>query len=274
MCSTRSFLGLSRETHMFVGRQSEVARVREAIRRRASLLIWGARGSGKSALLAHSIAMLPQPVNRRCLWAMGHGSPQEILRSIAQNLEQDPLFMARFRGETSRGASFSHWVSRQTSLRLRGLLYRAARAGEYWIILEDLAPMTSALKRIAKELMVNQETPIYSTARGASYTELGYGVQLYWNDRLKLYLGGLDPAAARELLEHSIQKFGLSRFNLQGFREELLELSGSLPGAIIGMCAAAADHRYHFHGRIKTKLLHVDYLMQRHEPRTAYEHSA
>jgi hypothetical protein len=27
------------------------------------------------------------------------------------------------------------------------------------------------------------------------------------------------------------------------------------------MCGAAADSRYHFKGRIKTRLLHVDYLV-------------
>jgi hypothetical protein len=152
-------------------------------------------------------------------------------------------------------------VNEQSSLRLRGLLYRAAGAGEYWIFLEDLAPMSHLLTRIVKELMWNQKTPVYAIGPGWTYTELGHGAQLYWNDRQRLHVGAMPPAAAKELLEFAIRQFGLSRFDLEGFREDILHFSAMLPGAIVRMCAAAADGQYHFDGRIKTKLLHVDYLV-------------
>jgi hypothetical protein len=74
-------------------------------------------------------------------------------------------------------------------------------------------------------------------------------------------VGGLALPAAKELLEICIRRFALSEFDLQGFREEILEFSGLLPGAIVQMCAAAANSNYHYEGRIKTRLLHVDYLM-------------
>jgi hypothetical protein len=50
-------------------------------------------------------------------------------------------------------------------------------------------------------------------------------------------------------------------FDLSGFREDILDFSAMLPGAIVRMCEAAGDSHYHFEGRIKTKLLHVDYLL-------------
>lgn len=204
---------------------------------------------------------MPERVARRCICASGNGSPQDVLRSIAEGLAEDPLFRAKFRADAGYGASFSHWVNEQSSLRLRGLLYRAAGAGEYWIFLEDLAPMSHLLARIVKELMWNQKTPVYAIARGWTYTELGHAAQLYWNDRQRLHIGALPVAAAKELLELSIRQFGLSRFDLEGFREDILDFSEMLPGAIVTMCAAAADSQYHFEGRIKTKLLHVDYLV-------------
>ena len=261
MSATRSTLVIAPEGGTFLGRQSEAARLQDAIRKRESLLVWGIADSGKSTLVARVISQLPERIARRCVCATGNGCPQDILRSIAQGFAEDPLFKSKFRADTGYGASFEQWIKHQTSLRLRGLLYRAAGAGEYWIFLEDLAPVTHILSRILKELMWNHKTPIYAVAPGWTYTELGHAAQLYWNDRQRLHVGGLPLAAAKELLEWSIRRYGLSHLDLEGFREDILEFSGMVPGAIVRMCAAAADTHYHFEGRIKTKLLHVDYLM-------------
>jgi hypothetical protein len=261
MAVARLMHGVALESRVFLGRKNELSRLCEAIRKRESLLVWGASDSGKTVLVARALSELPERIAKRCICTRGVGSPHDILRGIAEGFAADPLFRSRFLGETGYGASFSHWVREQTSLRLRGLLYRAAGAGEYWIFLEDLAPMTHMLTRIVKELMINQETPIYSIAPGWTYRELGHAGQLYWNDQQRLHVGALSLAAANELLEWAIQKFGLSKFDLDGFREDILEFSGLLPGAILRMCEAATDSHYHFDGRIKTKLLHVDYLM-------------
>ena len=50
--------------------------------------------------------------------------------------------------------------------------------------------------------------------------------------------------------------------DLEDFRDDILRLSGHLPGSIVRMCELAADSRYHYGDRIKIKLVHVDYLMQ------------
>jgi hypothetical protein len=269
LSAPQSMLAISADTGIFLGRQNEQARLQQAIRKRESLLIWGASNSGKSALVARAVANLPEKIVRHCVCARGNGTPQDILREMAQGFADDPLFRSRFRAETGFGASFSHWVHAQTSLRLRGLLYRAAGAGEYWIFLEDLAPMTHMLTRITKELMLNQETPIYAVAQGWTCGELGHAAQLYWNDRLRLHVGALALPAAKELLELCIRRFELGQFDLEGFREDILDFSRLLPGAIFRMCAAAADSHYHYEGRIKTKLLHVDYLMKHCESSSA-----
>jgi Cdc6-like AAA superfamily ATPase len=254
--------GIALESDVFLGRKGEISRLYDAIRKRESLLVWGASGSGKTALVARALSELPDRVAKCCISAQGTGTPHDILRDIAQRFTEDPLFCSKFRAETGYGASFSNWVNAQTSLRLRGLLYRATGAGQYWIFLENLSPMTHILARIVKELMINQETPIYCLAAGWTYRELGHGAQLYWNDQQRLHVGALSPAAANELLDWAIQRFGLSKFDLDGFREDILEFGGLLPGAILRMCEAATDSHYHSDGRIKTKLLHVDYLMK------------
>lgn len=247
----------------FLGRNTEINRLREAIRKRESLLIWGASDAGKTALVSKLISELPEKIARHCLCAAGHGSPQEILRGLIKKFEDtdNPLLGKKFRAEAGYGESFAHWTKQQTSLRLRGLLYKAVSEGEYWIFFEDVAPITHILARIIKELIWNRKTPVYLVARGWTYTEVGHVAQLYWTDQHRLQVGPLAFPAAKELLETCIRQFALSQFDLEGFREDILEFSGLLPGAIIKMCEAAADSRYHFEGRIKTKLLHVDYLV-------------
>ena len=75
--------------------------------------------------------------------------------------------------------------------------------------------------------------------------------------------GPIGPArAARELLERCIERFALTSLDLDDFREEMLHLSGNLPGAIVKMCEMAANPRYHYGDRVKLKLVHVDYLLQ------------
>jgi hypothetical protein len=85
---------------------------------------------------------------------------------------------------------------------------------------------------------------------------------LYWNDALRIHVAPLHERAAKELLEICIRMFRLDSVDLEGFRENILRVSGLLPGAIVKMCELAADSRYHYGDRIKFKLVHVDYLMQ------------
>ncbi|MGH9744368.1 MAG: hypothetical protein ACRD51_18655 [Candidatus Acidiferrum sp.] len=250
----------------FVDRGAEEGRLHEAIRKRESLLIWGEPGAGKSALVRRAISTMPERIAGRCLYVSGAGSPQSMLRSVAEGLVDDPLFRTKWRADTG-GGSFPRWVQAQSSLRLRGLLYRAAGASQYWIFLEDMPAASHMLARIIKELMWNQKTPVYAIASSWTKRKLGHAAPLFWNDRLMLHVGPLSGNAARELLELAIKRFGLFRFELEGFREDILSFSGLMPGAIVRMCAAARDRHYHFEGRIKTRLLRVDYLLNQCEGR-------
>ncbi len=62
-------------------------------------------------------------------------------------------------------------------------------------------------------------------------------------------------------MRECIQRFGLARYNLSGFEQEVLELSRQVPGAIVKMCALAANPRYHFGSQIKIKSVYIDFLM-------------
>jgi hypothetical protein len=99
-------------------------------------------------------------------------------------------------------------------------------------------------------------------ARGFSHAEIGYAWSIYFTPQYHIKLGPLPESASRELLEQCIQRFGLASLDLEGFREDVLRLSGQLPGSIINMCQLAADPHYHYGDHVKIKLIHVDYLLR------------
>ena len=66
---------------------------------------------------------------------------------------------------------------------------------------------------------------------------------------------------AENCWERCIQKLGLEKLDLKGFREDVLRLSSSVPGTIVRMCHLAQAPEYRFGSRLKTKLIHIDCLM-------------
>ena len=109
-----------------------------------------------------------------------------------------------------------------------------------------------------------RKSPVYLLIRDEREQHRFYNF-FYWGDRERLALQPLPAQAAAELLESCIERFGLSRLDLTDFREEALELSKRVPGAIVKMCTLAADPRYQYESRVKIKSVYIDYLLNGHD---------
>ncbi len=249
----------------WVDRQQELRRLQDAVRRRESLLIWGDSDAGKTALVAKVIGNSTDRVRRSCLRVDGGASVKELLLKFVLALWQNehPLVVGKWRTAQTSHYTVSGWLRGQSSGRLRSMVCDVLKAQPCWIFLDNFPPCTHGVARFLEELMWRWETPVYVLARGCSPTELGEAWGLYWNDNLRLPVGPLPVADATALLSVCIRRLGLSRYELGGFRDEVLELSGRLPGTITKMCEMAAQPKYHYQGQIKTRLVHVDYLMGR-----------
>lgn len=249
----------------WVGRQYEMQQLREAMKRRESLLIWGESDSGKTALVKRMIGQLPSKMQQTCIWANGGATVRELLQELVRWLweNEDPLVVENWRASQASHYTVSGWLREKSAGRLRLLFCAALKGRPCWIFLDHIPPCTHLVARFLKELIWRWETPVYMLARGCSPAELGDAWSLYWNDKLRLSLGPLPVADAAAFLAACIRRFGLDRYELDDFQSEVLELSGRLPGAILKMCEMAAQPRYQYHGQIKTRLVHVDYLMGR-----------
>jgi hypothetical protein len=256
-----------------VGRKNELQELRAAIQKGESRLVWGPMDAGKTALIKKVISELPDADGRKCVYWEGAASGRQLVAHFIDRLYQlgDPFVQQKVRADGATETSSNRWIQKQTSLRLRGILFTALTQGNYRFFVDHLPPPTHNMARLMKEIMYRCGTPVYLAARGYSQNEIGYSWSLYWHDGLRVHLGPLKERDARELLESCIRALGLGVLDLEDFREDMLRLSGHLPGSIVKMCDLAANSRYHYGDRIKIKLVHVDYLMQ--STASAKEHS-
>lgn len=247
-----------------VGRKEELRQLRAAIEHRESRLVCGPMDAGKTSLIQAAIAALAEPQRRNCICWTGPATGRELASGLLRGiyLAGDLFVRRKIQADGATFDSIDRWLARQSALRLRGILFTACEKGAYQFFLDHFPPPSHNMARLLKEIMYRFRTPIYLAARGPLQSDIGYAWSLYWNDGMRIHLGPLSERAARELLESCIREFGLASLHLGGFREEILHLSAHLPGSIVKMCALAAGSRYHYGDQIKTKLLHVDYLLR------------
>ncbi len=252
----------SRTPPVFVDREAEAQCLHAAIRKRESLLIGGPAGIGKTALVLKILDELSVDSTQSFLYFSNIGGLHELLRRIAQRLFEvkDITLRRQFHVDGVNKSTFKAWLNAQSASRLKGALYPAVENRLYWIFLDHFLALTDAMAKVMKELVRMRNTPVYLLARGFTERENGHVAEIYWNDQQRLTLTPLSKKAATELIEHCVNHYGLLNLNLDGFRNEILRLSGQIPGAIVKMCELAAEPRYQFGNRIKTKLLHIDYL--------------
>jgi len=251
-----------------LGRRKELRRLMAAIERRSSQLICGRPDTGKTTLLQHAIAGLPEAIREKCICWSGPASGRELVSHLVAKLYSagDAFVSRKVHADGGSTARLNQWLKNQSALRLRGILYSAATRGDYRFFLDEFPSASLPIAKLMKEIIYRCRTPIYLAGSGYSSAEIGFAWSLYWTDEYRIQLGPLPESAARALLEASIRRFGLEALELERFREEILSLSGLLPGAIVKMCELAADARYHYGNRIKTKVVHIDYLMRANAP--------
>ena len=249
---------------LFINREAEARRLNAAIGKRESLLIVGPAGIGKTSLVLKVLDLLPADSTRSYLYFSGIDGLHDLLHRVVQRLYevQDPTLRKQLHTEGINKNAFKAWLDAQSTSRLKGALYRAAENKHYWIFLDHFSALPDAVAKVVKELVRMRDTPVYILARGFTERENGHSTKLYWNDQQWMKMTPLKKKAASELLEHCIHHHGLLNMDLDDFRVEILRLSGKVPGAIVKMCEFAAQPRHQYGGNIKTKLVHIDYLMR------------
>jgi hypothetical protein len=248
---------------MFVGRNAEAKRLREAILARQSLLICGPADSGKTALLHETFSSLPDAVRKNCIACSSCESPQSMWRDLMHSLAkaEDPQILSWLSHECHSSKSLDSWLYQQSSLRLRGILRSAMRAGNYSVFIDAPGIPPAGAYRLLQEWVWSRRTPVFLLARGATERELGRVARLYWHNGLQLDLGPLQFEDVETLFEHAIARAGLTKLADSEFRDFVLARCGGFPGRIVRLCELASQSAYQSGGHLKLHTLALDFLL-------------
>jgi len=233
---------------------AERRRIEGALQKRQSLLVLGPRGSGKTRLLREcsftisETAFIPYSANMHVL-----------LQALAVGLKG--AGHPGLSGCVPRGATAAYWASKQTSVRLRGILWTALEEHPARMILDGIEASTFPIFRFFQRIYLVPGMSIIASARDA-YT-LGVLGRLFWDPRKTLVLKPLNESAAAELFDAAARKFGIAATNTNEFRARALEAAEGNGSQIVEMCRLAAKPEYiTASGKIKFELVRIDSLVR------------
>jgi hypothetical protein len=239
-----------------LGLREERERLKKALIRHESLLVLGPAGAGKTALIRATTAELP--VERGIVHARYSANLHRLLGNLARAL------LAARHGAFERLAKPSgdveEWLCKQTSVHLKGLLWMALETQPLTIVLDGADGASFPIYRFFQRLYFAPGMAFIAAARDTA--SLGALSRLFWDPRAVIHIRPLNRADSEQLFDLAARKFELERFELDDFREKVLESAQGNPGQIVEMCRLAANPLYVSGRYIKFAPLRIDVMMR------------
>lgn len=248
-------------TERLVGREKILDALFDYIHAGQSVLLIGAAGMGKTAVLRALKARAEHSHTRRALYCASASTVKEVLKSVAEDLDA----LQRDIPSDQRPAP---WVPHQERLaspsfstlsirKLRRLLIPWLRSGQYPVLLDHVGAVRGAYVTFLDELVEDLHVPIVVTARSLHPDESG---RLWWVGCrfAKIEIPALTLGEARALTEETLDRNVVSLPDRQDFIRELVRLAAGNPRIITRICEMARLSRYQIGGRTDLRLLHLD----------------
>ncbi|HEY7307300.1 MAG TPA: AAA family ATPase [Bryobacteraceae bacterium] len=239
-----------------IGLVSERKRFLDALQKRESLLLLGPRGCGKTTVIQSVIKALP---NRDDIVYLRY-SPvlHELLVLLARTLvDAHHKYLRRL---MPKNGDLAKWLSQQTSIHLRGILWNALEAEPKTIILDGVDGASHPIFRFLQRVYFAPGTTMVAAARDS--VALGALSRLFWHPQKVIHFKLLSEVDAEHLFDLAVDRFGLGHLGIEEFRHKVLEAANGNPGQIVQMCKLATDPQYVTGKYIKFVPLRMDALMK------------
>ncbi len=237
----------------FVGMAKEVQRLTLAFATGDPLLLLGPQGCGKTRLIREALCS-----NQHVQYVAWVPTLHGLLTAMARTLiaTRHASFISRAKPGTDPEA----WLTAQTSIHLKGLLWTALESAPVAMMLDGIAGASFPTYRFLQRIYHTRGMALFAASRDA--ISLGALARLFWNPAKALNVPPLQERDAEQLFEAAADYFELRNLDLGEFREKVLESARGNPGQITEMCRLAAQPQYHAGRYIKFSPLRIDTVMK------------
>lgn len=236
-----------------VGMAREQRRLATALRNRESLLLLGPGGCGKTRLIRETLRG-----DEECLYVAWEPTLHGLLVVIARLLIATAH--ASFLSRAKPGPEPDGWLSNQTSIHLKGLLWNALESSPVPLILDGVTGSGSPTYRFLQRIYHTPGMTVFAAARDVP--GMGALSRLFWDPRRMLNIAPLNDRDAARLFDLAAAHFKLCNLDLDEFRAKALESAQGNAGLIIEMCRLAAQPQYVAGRYVKFVPLRIDTLIK------------
>jgi GTPase SAR1 family protein len=213
-----------------IGRERELAVVREHLRAGKNLVVFGPAGVGKTALVQEAIRDLPGVL---------YGADSATLKTACESL------LAAL-GRAAPGAD--------NIVRKRAVLH--ATAGQrWWFVFDHVGRVSPKLESFLEN--VCEAHPVIVVTRSIAWSDMGHLKMLLWDfDRLEL--APLPRASMLKVLRAQMQELQLRVPDHEHFEADVLRIAGHNLHVLMELCRRAANGQYVFGEHLSTRLVDID----------------
>ena len=242
---------------LLIGREKLIANVANYIQNGRSVLVVGAAGMGKTAILQAVAQRLLQPGTSRTVLYCGEATK---LRKTLQLLAEGLYDRRGARPTVTTGARV---VSRRRMARLpirilRRFVLRYLKAGQFAVLLDHLKLVRGTYASFVDQLVEDVGVPIVAAACSLSPDETGRLWWVGWNFTV-IEVTPLSRKDARRLIEHCLDRAHIDLPDRQDFASGVTKRAGGNPRIIVRLCQMASAPQYQVNGRTDLRLLWLDW---------------
>jgi len=230
-----------------VAREEELSWLRNQVKSRKSLLVFGPEGVGKSRLLHTFVENQPL-----ALYIAQIRSPREFLLDLLDALNS-----------AATAARIPANFNTLSTTSLKGVAQRALDTQPFLLVLDQLNGPSRVVTGLIKDLHHYGRTPVILASRSPHMEDIGTLQPLCADKSERIELKNWPQHIALEFAHREAEKGKLSASNLESALHMIVEWSDGNPAAILHMLRMAHLPRYRVDDQIKAHVLYLDYLMGR-----------